>query len=73
MLWADDWMQHTNYTGGYDRESPQIVWLWNWVRRLKPEERGMHFVSSIIILILFTFEISLFFDFSFCLIFLLVH
>lgn len=37
----DDWMQHTNYSGGYERESPQIVWFWDWVRHLRTEEQAL--------------------------------
>ncbi|KAL2932303.1 E3 ubiquitin-protein ligase UPL5 [Bienertia sinuspersici] len=35
---VEDWMSHTEYNG-YEKSDPQIVWFWEVVRNLSPEQR----------------------------------
>ena len=34
----DDLEAHTNYTGGYSRDSPVVQWLWQVLREIPPEQ-----------------------------------
>ena len=44
----EDWKRNTVYSGGYDEDSQSVVWFWEIVEQLTPEDQAalLHFCTS---------------------------